>query len=157
MFARHNARMLRVICCLMIAAGPVHAGPDRVAVHLGSHHAGTTTEFEEVNPGLFLSWDRPNGVALSVCAFRNSYGRASVAVTAARTFYRRKNSAVSGFVGLAHYPGNGNDIAHAIGDFVPLAGLQFRYRHVFVNVMPGDSETVEAIYSFGLTFPLGTQ
>lgn len=149
--------MLRVLICLVIAAGPVCAGPDRMAIHLGSHHAGATTEFEEVNPGLFLSWDRPNDVVLSVGAFRNSYGRGSVAATVAKVIHRSKNSAVAAFAGLAHYPGNGNDIRHAIGDFVPLAGLQFHYRHLFVNVMPGDGDTVDAIYSFGITIPLGTQ
>lgn len=149
--------MLRVILCLMIAAGPAFAGPDRIAIHLGSHHAGATSEFEEVNPGVFLSWQRPNDVTLSVGAFRNSYGRGSVAATAAKTFYRRKSFAVSAFAGLAHYPGNGKDIRHAIGDFVPLAGLQLHYRQLFVNVMPGDGDTVDAIFSFGVTIPLNNQ
>ena len=149
--------MLRVLICLVIAAGPVCAGPDRMAFHLGSYHAGATSEFEEVNPGLFLSWDRPNEVVLSVGAFRNSYGRGSVAATAAKVFYRGRNSAAAVFAGLAHYPGNGNDIRHAIGDFVPLAGLQLHYRSLFVNVMPGDGDTLDAIFSFGVTVPLGTQ
>lgn len=149
--------MLRVIAFLMIMAGPAMSGPDRVAIHLGSHHAGASAEFEEVNPGVFLSWDRPNDITLSIGAFRNSYGRGSVAATAAKTFYRGKNTAASVFAGLAHYPGNGNDIRHAIGDFVPLAGLQLHYRRMFVNVMPGDGDTVDAIFSFGVTVPLGTQ
>ena len=141
----------------MIAAGPASAGPDRVAIHLGSHHAGATFAFEEVNPGVFLSWDRPNDVTLSVGAFRNSYGRGSVAATAAKTIFRKKHTALAVFAGLAYYPGNGDDIRHAIGDIVPLAGLQLHYRRVFVNVMPGDGDTVDAIYSFGFTFPVGTQ
>ncbi len=149
--------MLRVFFCLMIAAGPVLAGPDRIAIHLGSHHAGATSDFEEVNPGIFLSWDRPNNVALSVGAFRNSYGRGSVAISAAKTFYRGKSTAAAVFAGLAHYPGNGNDIRHAIGDIVPIAGLQFDYRNLFVNVMPGDGNAADAIFSFGVTMPLNTQ
>lgn len=149
--------MLRVIIFLMIAAGPAFAGPDRIAIHLGSHHAGATSDFEEVNPGVFLSWDRPNDVAISVGAFRNSYGRGSVAVTVAKTLYRKKNVAASIFTGLAHYPGNGNDIRHAIGDIVPLAGLQLHYRHLFVNVMPGDGDAADAIFSFGVTLPLHDQ
>ena len=149
--------MLRVAFLVMIAAGPVHAGPDRIAVHMGSHHAGATSSFEEVNPGVFLSWDRPNDVTLSIGAFRNSYGRGSIAVTAAKTIYRGENTGLALFAGLAHYPGNGNDIRHAIGDFVPLAGLQLHYRSVFVNVMPGDGDTVDAIFSFGVTVPIGSQ
>jgi hypothetical protein len=149
--------MLRVVFFLMIAAGPVHAGPDRVAIHIGSYHAGTSTTFEEVNPGIFLSWDRQSDVTLSLGAFRNSYGRGSVAATAAKTIFRKENTAVSVFAGLAHYPGNGSDIRHAIGDFVPLAGFQLRYHRWFVNIMPGDGDTVDAIYSFGVTFPIGTQ
>ncbi|NNE87487.1 MAG: hypothetical protein HKN27_05365 [Silicimonas sp.] len=149
--------MLRVLFCLMIAAGPVFAGPDRVAIHLGSHHAGATTEFEEMNPGLFLSWDRPHGVTVTVGAFRNSYGRGSVAATIAKTVFERNQTSAAVFTGLAHYPGNGSDIRHAVGDVVPLAGVQLRYRHVFMNIMPGDGDTVDAIFSFGVTLPLGNQ
>lgn len=149
--------MWRVLILVMIATGPAFAGPDRIAVHLGSYHAGATSEFEEVNPGIFLSWDRAHDVTLSVGAFRNSYGRGSVAVTAAKTVFKQKHTSAAVFAGLAHYPGNGNDISHAIGDFVPLAGVQFHYRHVFLNVMPGDGDTVDAIFSFGVTVPLGTQ
>jgi hypothetical protein len=154
---RHERPMLRVFFCLTIAAGPAVAGPDRLAVHLGSHHAGTTTDFEEVNPGLFLSWDRPKGVTYSVGAFRNSYGRGSVAVTVAKTIYKQKYTSVAVFGGLAHYPGNGEDIRHAIGDVVPLAGVQLRHKRLFLNVMPGDSDTVDAIFSFGVTVPLNIQ
>lgn len=149
--------MFRVLLLLTIAAGPVHAGPDRIVVHMGSHHAGADHRFEEVNPGLFLSWERPSGVTFSLGAFRNSYGRGSVAATVSKTVYQRQNSAVAVFSGLAHYPGNGGDIRHAIGDVVPLAGLQLHYRNVFLNIMPGDGDTVDAIFSFGVTLPFGTQ
>lgn len=149
--------MLRVIFCVMIAAGSASAGPDRVAVHLGSHHAGASQTFEEVNPGVFLSWDRPGGITLSVGAFRNSYGRGSVAATIAKTVFSRREASAAVFAGLAHYPGNGDDIRHAIGDVVPLAGVQLRHRGLFMNVMPGDGDTVDAIFSFGVTIPLMAQ
>lgn len=149
--------MIKILLIMFCAAGPVFAGPDRIALHLGSHHAGATTEFEEVNPGVFLSWDRPKNVTFSVGAFRNSYGRGSIAATAAKTFYRGENTAAAIFAGLAHYPGNGNNFSHAVGDFVPLAGLQFHYRNVFVNVMPGDGEVADGIFSFGITLPLHNQ
>lgn len=149
--------MLRVLFCVMIAAGSAAAGPDHVAFHLGSHHAGASHSFEEVNPGLFLSWDRPHGVTLSVGAFRNSYGRGSVAATVAKTIHTYREGAAAVFAGLAHYPGNGADIRHAIGDMVPLAGVQLRHRRLFVNIMPGDGDTVDAIMSFGITIPLNDQ
>lgn len=149
--------MIRVLIIVMIFAGPAFAGPDRLGVHLGSYHAGATRDFEEVNPGLFLSWDRPGGVTYSVGAYRNSYGRGSVSATVAKTILRSKSAGLGVFAGLAHYPGNGEDIRHAIGDFVPLVGLKMHYRRLFINVMPGDGDAVDAIFSFGITVPLGTQ
>lgn len=149
--------MIRILIIVMIFAGPAVAEPDRLGIHLGSFHAGATGEFEEVNPGLFLSWERPGGVTYSVGAYRNSYGRGSVAATVAKTILRSKTAGLDVFAGLAHYPGNGQNIRHAIGDVVPLVGLKMHYRQLFVNVMPGDGDAVDAIFSFGITVPLGTQ
>ena len=128
------------------------ADPDRVSILLGSAHPGANVTYEQTNPGIFLTWeDRTLGLDYSVGAYRNSYGRASVAATAALPVIERGEFQAAVFGGLAFYPSNGDDFAVHAGDLVPIAGLQARLGHGFVQVMPGDGM---AVVTFGLTFPL---
>ena len=144
--------MIRIAALLAALATPVVADPDRVSVLLGSAHPGADRTFEQVNPGVFLTWeDRALGLDYSVGAYRNSYGRASIAATAALPVIDRGQFQLALFGGLALYPGNGADFAVHAGDVVPIAGLQARLGHGFVQVMPGDGMAVAA---FGLTFPI---
>lgn len=147
------------------------AGPDRASVLVGSHHANVQIEVEEVNPGLFLEWQidrtalafprlrpdlqrRPSVVG---GAFRNSFGDGAAALAVALPLFGE--DAVQGdlFLGAAWYPGNGDQVTIAIGDFVPLGGLRLSYRNAFLLALPGDGETFDALFAFGLTFPLGSQ
>lgn len=136
----------------LILASPATADPDRISILLGSQHPGANVSYEQINLGVFLTWeDRTWGLDYSVGAYRNSYGRASVAATAALPVIERGQLALAVFGGLALYPGNGQNFAVSAGDLVPIAGLQARLGHGFVQVMPGDGM---AVVAFGLTFPL---
>ncbi len=142
--------MIRRIALLASLATPAAAEPDRVSILLGSAHPGTARSFEQVNPGVFLTWeDRALGLDYSVGAYRNSFGRASIAATAALPMIDRGQFQLALFGGVAVYPGNGDDFAIHAGDVVPIAGIQARVGHGFVQVMPGDDM---AVVAFGLTF-----
>jgi hypothetical protein len=128
---------------------------DRLSVLLGSHHAGAQIRFEAANPGLFLTWeDRAFGLDWSVGAFRNSYGRGSVALTAGLPVIRWQGGQASLVAGLAHYPGDGRRFRISFGDVVPLVGVQARHGPVFAQVLPGDGRFADAVFSVGLTFNL---
>lgn len=145
--------------CLLLGffglTGPALAdGPDRVSVLLGSYHASPAQEFEEFNPGLFLTWEG-DFVDTSVGAYRNSYGRGAVAVAAAWPFLRGANLELALFAGAAYYPEDGSRFRYHLGDIVPLGGLQARLGPVFLQAIPGDGDEADAVFSFGVTIPLG--
>lgn len=133
------------------------AGPDRISVLLGSNHVGATRSFEEVNPGIFLTWTEAlfaGRADISVGAFRNSYGGGSVAAVTAFPIIRKKDWGIDLFGGLAWYPGEGQNFSTSAGDIIPLAGIQGRLGPTFVQVIPAGGNAVDATISFGLTFPL---
>ena len=71
---------------LCLAVSTAQAGPDRISVMLGTHHAGADIDYEEVNPGLFLTWSQlmwQNRLDLTVGGIRTSNGDFSLAVTPA--------------------------------------------------------------------------
>ena len=143
--------MIRIAVILAALATPAAADPDRLSILLGSAHPGADRAFEQVNPGVFLTWeDRALGLDYSVGAYRNSFGRASIAATAALPVVEQGRFQLALFGGLALYPGNGDDFLYHAGDIVPIAGIQARLGHGFVQVMPGDGM---AVVAFGLTFP----
>lgn len=151
-----RAAALSLSAVFAVAPAPVAAGPDSMAVLLGSTHVGADG-FEEVNPGIFLNWHNAafGGRAdLGFGAFRNSYGRGSVAVTTAYPIVRTQDWGLDLFAAIAWYPGNGDQFAVAAGDVVPLAGLQARWRNVFVQAIPGGGQSVDATLTYGLVFSL---
>jgi hypothetical protein len=139
---------------LLLSGNPADAGPDRLSVLLGSHHLSPAEEFEEFNPGLFLTWEGPV-FDTTAGLFRNSYGRGAVALTAAYPFYESGRFQFSGFLGAAYYPENGRNFRYHLGDVVPLGGLQARFGPVFVQAIPGDGEEADGLFAFGFTVPLG--
>lgn len=154
---RNGGIQLAAVFCAVIAADPVQAGPDRASVLLGSHHVNASRNFEEANPGLFLTWSGAmwqNRLDLGFGAFRNSYGDGSLAVTTAWPIARHESWGIDLFGALAWYPGNGGQFSHALGDMVPLAGVQARYRNLFMQAIPSGGNTADAVISFGLTFGL---
>lgn len=144
--------LLALLSCMI--ALPAVASPDRVSVLLGSHHANATLAFEQVNPGLFLTWENRGIFDLSLGAYRNSFGRPSVAVMAALPLWSSDIAQISVFAGAAVDPGNGHQFTVHAGDVVPIGGLQARVGRVFVQIIPSDGKTTSAILTGGLTFPL---
>ena len=128
------------------------ADPDRLSFLLGSYHASPAQEFEEFNPGVFLTWE--GQVDTTVGLFRNSYGRAALSATADWTLYERDRFAFSVFAGAAYYPGDGDRFRIHLGDLIPLAGLQARFGPTFVQLLPSDGAQTDGVLTFGVTFPL---
>ncbi len=146
-------RVILASIFLLFAAVPAAAAPpDRISLHLGSHHIGAEREFEEVNPGIFFTWDRR--LSYTFGAFRNSYGDLSVAATVAYPLILEPHYRLDVFAGWANYPGEGRDFWISYGDVVPVAGLRFHYRNLFVQFLPADGDIVDGIVSFGVSLPL---
>lgn len=129
------------------------AGPDRVSVLFGSHHVNASRSFEEVNPGVFVTWENPR-LHWTVGAYRNSYGRASVSATVALPVLRWREGEASLFAGAALYPKDGRTFGVHVGDVVPLAGVQVRHQNMFMQVIPLDGNLADAVVSVGVTFPI---
>ena len=58
------------------------------------------------------------------------------------------------FGGVAHYPENGSNFELSVGDVVVLGGVQMQYGPTFLQIIPGDGNQADAVFSFGLTAPL---
>lgn len=128
---------MRLTLCLILTtlAGSV-AAQDRAAVLIGSYHVGADRgDFNEFNPGLFLTWDD-----VTVGAYLNSYGDHSVSVTYEWAIHAN----VDIFVGVATYD-----------DLMPIGGLQFHKGPFFAQIIPSNGDPVDAIVTFGLTSNLG--
>ena len=137
----------------VLFACAAQAGPDRISVLLGSNHVNASRSFEEVNPGVFATWENPR-LHWTVGAYRNSYGRASVSATVALPVVRWGEGEASLFAGAALYPKDGRTFAVHSGDVVPIGGVQIRHRKVFMQVIPLDGNLADAVVSVGVTFSL---
>ena len=146
---------MRVLACALAVLLPTLAAadPDRVSLLVGTEHFGATREFNEFNPGVFLTWEG-RALEYSVGAFYNSYEDISVMGAVGYDFEIMPEFEVGLFAGLALYPSEGDQFSHSIGDVVPLAGIQTRYRNVFAQLIPADGGSVDSILTFGLTFGL---
>lgn len=150
--------MARGLVALLIAlallwAAPAAADPDRASLLVGSYHLGAPGQFESETPGVFLTWDR-QGYSVSAGFYENSYGRVSVAGLVDVPFYERGDFTASIFAGLSHYPGDGRNQRYHFGDWVPIGGVRLEQDPYFVSIMPSDGSPVDAVISFGVTFPL---
>lgn len=147
-------RVFSLLCLLFtFSAAPALAGPDRIALHFGSFHAGANEDFQEFNPGVFVSWERET--ILSIGVYQNSFDDVSIAATSAVPLTMGDGYRFDFFAGLAWYPDRGREFSVSVGDVVPLAGLRLTYGNAFVQLIPSNGKRVDAIISFGLTFPLG--
>lgn len=136
------------LVALSFLAMPVMA-QDRISFLIGSNHIGATDDFEENNPGIFLTWDQ-----ITVGAYTNSYGRTSVAATYALPVFSGDDWSIDVFAGAAYYPVNGDNFAVHIGEWVPVGGLQARYKNIFAQIIPSDGKAADAIFAFGLTYEI---
>lgn len=126
--------------------------PDRLSFTFGSMHLNATSEFNEFNPGVFLTWENERKYHLG--AYWNSYEKVSVAALVGWPIIGDENWTFDIIAGGAYYPGDGRDFPVSLGDFVPLAGVQLRTGRFFAQVFPGDGDIVDAIISFGVTIPI---
>ena len=136
-----------------LAAAQPAAAQDRVSILLGSYHVNSSFNFEEFNPGAFLTWEGER-FDWSVGGFRNSYGGGSVAAMVGYPVYDWDWGQIALTGGLALYPGEGDRFKYNAGDVIPLAGMRATVGNAFVQAFPSDSKTTDAIISFGLTFGL---
>lgn len=136
------------------------AGPDRVSILLGSEHFNATEDFQEFNPGLFLTWEAQrdflffDSTDFSVGAFYNSYAKVAPNVTVGAAREVAPGLDLGVFAGFALYPGDGDRFRVSVGDVIPLAGFQARYRNVFAQLIPLNGDNADAVLAVGLTFAL---
>lgn len=128
------------------------AGPDRVSILLGSHHVNATRDFQEFNPGVFVTWER--NFNYSVGLYYNSYKKVSALASVGYDYEIAQDFDVGAFFAVALYPGDGDEFSVSAGDFVPLVGLQARYKNVFAQFIPADGDSLDSLFTFGLTFEL---
>ncbi|WP_371223913.1 hypothetical protein [Roseovarius sp. 2305UL8-3] len=148
-------KLTSLILAAMIPGAAV-AGPDRLSILLGSEHFGATREFQEFNPGVFLTWEE-RVFDYSIGAFYNSYEDVSVLGAVGYDYEIAKEFEVGVFAGVAYYPGEGDQFSASVGDVIPVAGVQTRYRNVFAQWIPADGDSVDSVLTFGLTFALNPQ
>lgn len=133
--------------------------PDRMTVSLGSKHFASKYELNEVNPGVFLSWNVSKDKRWKVTGgvYKNSYGKPSAAAFGSYSIYRnRKHDVeVSVFGGVAYYPEDGRyQIPGWKHDIIPMGGLEVRYKNIAVQAYPVFSDNVKGMVSIGITIPL---
>lgn len=149
--------MKRSAVCLLLwscasVPGVAAAGPDRLSVLLGSEHVNASREFQEFNPGIFLTWERQFNYSAGL--YYNSYKEISPLVSVGYDWTVARDLDLGAFFAVAVYPGDGDEFSHAIGDVVPFVGLQARYKNVFAQFIPADGDSLDALFTFGLTFAL---
>lgn len=144
-------KFLAPICAVLLPVA-AHAGPDRVSILLGSEHFNASEEFQEFNPGVFLTWE--GTLDYSVGVYYNSYEEVSPIVSVGYDFWEGDNWAFGAFAGLALYPGDGDRFEIAVGDLILLGGLQGRYGNFFAQLIPGNGQSTDGVLAVGLTFEL---
>ena len=141
-----------LLWCCAVLPGVAVAGPDRLSVLLGSEHVNASRDFQEFNPGIFLTWERQFNYSAGL--YYNSYKKVSPLVSIGYDWDVAPEFDVGAFFAVALYPGDGDEFSHAIGDVVPFVGLQARYKNAFVQFIPADGDSLDALFTFGLTFEL---
>ena len=148
---RHFPILLAMTLSILLPRAAT-AGPDRLSILLGSEHNGATRDFQEVNPGIFLTWERRFNYSIGM--YYNSYEDISPLVSVGYDWEVAPRLDLGAFFAVAVYPGEGDEFRTSIGDVVPFIGLQARYRNFFVQFIPADGDSVDSVFTFGLTFEL---
>ncbi|MFK7745304.1 MAG: hypothetical protein AB8B47_09620 [Roseobacter sp.] len=136
----------------LLAPHSSFAGPDRLSILLGSNHVGATRDFQEFNPGAFLTWERE--LNYSIGLYYNSYKKVSALASVGYDYEVATDFDIGVFFALALYPGDGDEFRYSAGDLVPFVGLQARYKNVFAQYIPADGDSLDSLFTFGLTFEL---
>lgn len=128
------------------------ANPDRISFLLGSEHINARRDFQEFNPGVFLTWERD--LNYSAGLYYNSYEKVSALASVGYEIEVAPKFNISAFFALALYPGDGDEFSVSAGDLVPLVGVQARYKNVFVQFIPADGDALDGLITVGLSFEL---
>ena len=148
---RQVMKRLFLALCFCCFASATQAGPDSYALLLGSKHLGSS-EFNEVNPGLFATWERKHS-ALSLGAYLNSHKRLSISATSYRPLARWRTGTAGLFGGIALYPENGRSLkTRLVGDVIFLGGVQITQGAFFAQIVPLTDRDSKGLLAFGLTF-----
>ena len=116
--------------------------PDQVYVSIASKHINLVpdpgTKYNEINPGLILSWDnRKYGLNYWFGGIRNSFSAISPYAATAKMWKVTPNARFGIFGSIAGYYGNGS-ISTKIGNsgYVFLGGFQIEYKNLFFQIQP---------------------
>jgi len=146
---------LAIAICLAATSAQADIVPDRVSILAGSKHFGTHGyDFNEVNPGLALTWDFDR-TDITVGAYRNSFNEMSYTLTVGYDLIKTDALEVGPFIGLATYKGYTDWFPVSWGDVVPVGGVQAVWYPggpvgLSARLMPGGAKKLPLIAAFGL-------
>ena len=158
-------KTILTIILLTFTFGTVDASslkPDRVYVSMASKHVNLTpdpeTEYNEINPGLILSWDeRKYGLNYWFGGIRNSFSTISPYAAAAKMWPLGSDIKLGIFGSIAGYYSNGS-ISTKIGnsEYVFLGGFQFECRNIFIQLQPTliNNKNIGGVFNTGISVPL---
>ena len=135
--------------------------PDGIAVLLGSNHVNAREEFNEFNPGVFISW-RCDLVNTRLGLHKNSFSNPAASATFTSDLVSLSAGGFNAhpFFGFAHYPTTGREMPISVGgsDLIVIGGIEFTHDDipVFVQYLPGDMKLgdYEHLWTFGFKFAL---
>ena len=161
----YKLKTILTIILLTFTFGTVDASslkPDRVYVSMASKHVNLTpdpgTEYNEINPGLILSWNnRKYGLNYWFGGIRNSFSTISPYAAAAKMWPLGSDIKLGIFGSIAGYYSNGS-ISTKIGNsgYVFLGGFQFEYRNIFIQLQPTliNNKNIGGVFITGISVPL---
>lgn len=137
--------------------------PDSIGMSLASYHVDIDptrydrTEWNEFNPGLFLSWeDRFLGLNYSAGGFVNSYDKFATYIGASYFWAIAKDVELGPFIGIADYGENSRFFDTHIGnsDYIVIGGVQLNYKNAFIQYLPvaGSEGGLGGVFAVGLSF-----
>ncbi|WP_162617589.1 hypothetical protein [Yoonia maritima] len=127
--------------------------PDRVSILVGSEHLNATTEFTEINPGVFLSWDC-HKTMFTAGIYKNSLGDPSPSALVSYELYEYQDFSLSAFAGISYFPEIDELDLEYESHYVPLVGLQTNYKNIFMQFIPGVENQFDMLVTAGLRFDL---
>ena len=162
---RYELKTILTIILLIFTLGTADASsfkPDRVYVSIASKHVNLVpdpgTEYNEINPGLILSWDnRKYGLNYWFGGIQNSFSAISPYAAIAKMWPLGSDIKLGGFGSIAGYYSSGS-ISTKIGNsgYVFLSGFQFEYKHIFIQLQPTliNNKSLGGVFITGFSIPL---
>jgi len=142
---KYKYPIISIIILLYFTLNTVDASsfkPDKIYVSVASKHVNLTadpgTKYNEINPGLILSWEnRKYGVSYWAGGIYNSFSAISPYFAVAKLWSISPDLELGVFGSIAGYYSNGS-ISTKIGNsgYVFLGGFQLEYRKIFIQLQP---------------------